>query len=67
MPTIAAPIGHAHKTLLADRRVDHPVGAELVHQVAGHAEEAAVVTHVFAHDKTLGSRRISSFIASLIA
>ena len=40
--------GHAHKALLADRGVDHAALAELVHQVAGHAEEAAVGADVFA-------------------
>ncbi len=41
--------GHAHKALLADRRVDHAALAELFHQVARDAEEAAVVADVLAN------------------
>ena len=71
MPIIAAPTREPDDRLLGDRRVAHALGAELVDQAAGHAEDAAAG----APDarcprrcrKTRGSRAISSRSASLSA
>ena len=42
-----------------DRRVEHAVGAELLHQAAEHLERRAGFGHVFAHDEDARDRAAS--------
>ena len=46
--------GGAHDARLGERRVDHPVRAELVEQPVGDAEDAAELADVLPHDHDLG-------------
>ena len=53
MPTMAAPTAMPMKPCSLMGVSMHPLGAEFVHEVAGHTEEAAVGADVFADEEDL--------------
>ena len=56
LPAIAAPTARADEALLADRRVAHAVGAELVQQAGGDLVGAVEDADLLAHQRTRARR-----------
>ena len=67
IPSIAAPVAAPMISVLGQRRVEHPLGAELLGETVGDLEGAAEGADVLPQQKTLSSRRISSRRPSEIA
>ena len=53
-PVLGHADGEAEDGLLVQERVDHPVGAEPLHQFLRDAIDAALAAHVFAHERDIG-------------
>jgi hypothetical protein len=54
----------AGKAMLGDRRIDHALGAEFLQQALGDLVGALIFGDLLAHHEHVGSRRISSAMAS---